>query len=46
MQTDFARFSYSPRIFWFREILSKNQTGAPNENIVQNRLKIELLNVF
>ena len=25
MQTDFWRFSYSPRIFWFRNILSQNQ---------------------
>ena len=23
MQTDFSRFSYSPRMFWFRDILSK-----------------------
>ena len=26
METDFSRFSYSPRIFWFRDILSKNQS--------------------
>ena len=26
MQTDFSRFSYSPRIFWFRDILSENQS--------------------
>ena len=26
MQTYFSRFSYSPRIFWFRDILSENQS--------------------
>ena len=26
MQTDFSTFSYFPRIFWFRDILSKNRS--------------------
>ena len=28
------------------EVNSLKKTGAPNENIVQNHLNIELLNVF
>ena len=33
----------SPTFSWNNP---KNQTGAPNENIVQNHLNIALLNVF
>ena len=32
MQTDFSRFSYSPRIVWFRDRMNKNQNSEHAQN--------------
>ena len=39
--------TYILKMSWEKEILILTETsGAPNENIVQNRLNMALLNVF
>ena len=43
MQTDFSRFSYSPRLFWFRDILSENQSLGMRSNEILSFLVWRLL---